>query len=355
MAKPVDGRYAIVDKIGEGGMQQVFSARDRLLDKLVALKIPKNESAVKRFERSAQMSARVNNRNVAKTLDYIDEGDTNYLIEELVEGLDLSAVLDFFPLGIDPYSVARALHQIAAGVSASHDREVVHRDLKPSNVMVADGIRMRSFKITDFGIAKMAEAELDEAVEGGDQSLTASQTAIGALPYMSPEMIASVKDASFPTDIWSVGAMAYELLSGKKPFGSGLKAVSKIEKGVYERDVAQLRKQQFKPLGEALLAIIDRCLQVDQKKRPTAGELVSLCEELCYNDDDRLLGDVTVFSYNSWGFIAAEDGRSVFFHRDSIYGKSSLSVGDEVLFAAYRGGGSDRAFPVLPVKRAPGK
>src|SRR4051794_16461660 len=135
-----DDRYEIVEQIGEGGMQKVYAARDRLLEKVVALKIPKNESAIKRFERSAQMSARVNNRNVAKTLDYVDTGDENFLIEELVEGLDLSAVLSNFPHGMDPYIVARAIHHISVGVAASHASEVVHRDLKPSNIMVSGGV-----------------------------------------------------------------------------------------------------------------------------------------------------------------------------------------------------------------------
>jgi eukaryotic-like serine/threonine-protein kinase len=349
-----DNRYEIVKQIGEGGMQQVFAAHDTLLDKFVALKIPKNESAIKRFERSAQMSARVNDRHVAKTLDYIDEDGKNYLVEELIEGTDLSLVLDHFPFGIDPYRVAAALHQIALGVAASHRREVVHRDLKPSNVMVVGSLNLDAFKITDFGIAKMAEAELDEAVEGGDESLTASQTAIGALPYMAPEMIASVKDASYPTDIWSVGAMTYELLSGKKPFGSGLRAVSKIERGEYDRDIPQISKQQFRPLGEQLLAIIEQCMRVNIADRPTAEKLVELCEELCYNNDVRIQGVVNAFRHNAWGFITLADRRSVFFHKESVYGRNSLAVGDEVLVSAYAGGGSDRAFPVLPmVSRRP--
>ncbi|MGZ8285514.1 MAG: protein kinase domain-containing protein [Allosphingosinicella sp.] len=342
-------RYQIQGQIGEGGMQKVYIARDILLEKLVALKVPKNESAIKRFERSAQMSARVNNRNVAKTLDYVDTDEANFLVEELVDGMDLSAVLANFPHGLDPYVVARAIHHIALGLAASHAAGVVHRDLKPSNIMVAGGIELREFKVTDFGIAKMAEAELDVAVEGGEESLTASQTALGALPYMSPEMIASVKDASFPTDIWSIGAMAYELLSSRKPFGSGLRAVSKIERGEYNTSIPQIEKWQFKPLGMDLLKIIKDCLQIGPAARPTAADIVDRCEELCYNEDVRSVGVVNSFKHRSWGFITGPKGKSVFFHRESIYGRDSLSVGDRVLYAAYLGGGSDRAFPVVPM------
>ncbi len=330
-------------------MQRVYLANDRLLHSKVALKVPKNDSAVKRFERSAQMSARVNNRSVAKTLDYGDFQDTNFLVEEYIDGADLSAVLKLFPVGMDPYTVARALHQSAIGVAASHAQEVVHRDLKPSNIMVTGGARLLEFKVTDFGIAKMAEAELDEAVEGGDESITASQTAIGALPYMSPEMIRSVKDASFPTDIWSLGAMAYELLTGKKPFGSGLRAVSKIVTADFSTNIKQIMKAQFRPLGEELLALIEECLRLDANLRPTALELVRRCEMLCYNDDVRQVGTVTSFRWDAWGFIEADDGGSIFFHKKSVYGKNALAVGERVAFSAYKGGQSDRAFPVLPM------
>lgn len=342
-------RYERLHQIGEGGMQRVYLANDRLLKSQVALKVPKNESATKRFERSAQMSARVNNKSVAKTLDYGDVGDTNFLVEEFIDGSDLSVVLKKFPVGLDPYTVARAMHQAAIGIAASHDQEVVHRDLKPSNIMVAGGVNLLSFKVTDFGIAKMAEAELEEAVEGGDESITASQTAIGALPYMSPEMIGSVKSASYPTDIWSLGAMCYELISGKKPFTSGLRAVPRIVTANYDKIVPQLTKAQYRPLGGEIMQLIGDCLQVDPAKRPTAVEVVQRCEKLCYSDDTRQLGVVTSFRYEAWGFIQADDGSSIFFHKDSIYGKNSLGIGERVAFSAYQGGQSDRAFPVLPM------
>lgn len=349
MTKTLEERYERLHQIGEGGMQRVYLANDRLLGSQVALKVPKNDSATKRFERSAQMSARVNNKTVAKTLDFGDVGETNFLIEEYVDGKDLSEVLKQFKFGLDPYTVARALHQTAIAVAASHNQEVVHRDLKPSNIMVVGDVHLSSFKVTDFGIAKMAEAELDDAVEGGDESITASQTAIGALPYMSPEMISSVKSASYPTDIWSLGAMCYELLSGKKPFGSGLRAVPNIVNAKFDPKISQLTKMQFSPLGAELMSIINDCLQVDQAKRPTAVDVVRRCELLCYSSDARMLGIVSSFQYDAWGFIKAEDGSSIFYHKESIYGKNALDVGERVAFAAYSGGQSDRAFPVLPM------
>ena len=339
-------RYRLVGAIGEGGMQHVYRADDLLLKRSVALKMPKNSSALKRFERSAQVSAKVNNRHVAKTLDYISDNEINCLIEELVVGRDLSQLLKKFPQGLDPYLVSKAMHQIAIGIACSHAAGVVHRDLKPSNIMVEGGLAFNNFKVTDFGIAKMAEAELDEAVAGGENSITASQTAVGAMPYMAPEMIQSVKKASFPADVWSLGAMVYELLSGKKPFGAGLMAVPKILLAQYEASIPQIGKVQFSPLGQQLLGIVIRCLQVDADARPTAEEIVTLCGDLCYTAINRRTGVVSSFRYSAWGFINTDDD-SVFFHKDSIYGQDALAIGDHTSFADYKGEGANRAFPVL--------
>jgi serine/threonine-protein kinase len=330
-------------------MQDVFRASDQLLRREVAIKMPLNASALKRFERSAQMSARVNNRFVAKTLDYIEENGLNYLVEELVVGKDLSELLKGTANGFDPYLVAKVLHQTSIGIKASHDQGVVHRDLKPSNVMIQGGYDFEAVKVTDFGIAKMAEVELDEAVAGGEESITASQTAVGALPYMAPEMITSVKDASFAADIWSVGAMAYELLSGRKPFGSGWLAVPRILAGQYQPAVPQISKPQFAPLGNSILALIQACLTVDPTQRPTAAQLVQRCESLCYSEAPRRTGVVSSVHHGAWGFINSGAG-SFFFNNRSAYGANSLSVGDRVLFSAFAGGGADRAFPLIRLK-----
>lgn len=183
------GRYKVKAHIGAGGMQEVYEAYDLLLCRSVALKVPKNKSAEKRFQRSAIVSAKVNHPNVAKTLDYLEEGKRAYLVEELVEGKDLSRVMREDMVIIDPMRTAYIFHRLAKGLAASHHAGVIHRDLKPSNVIAVGGSLLQEVKITDFGIAKMAEEEIADAVEGGDESLTASDTAIGALPYMAPEMI----------------------------------------------------------------------------------------------------------------------------------------------------------------------
>ena len=346
----IGDRYKVLDFVGEGGMQEVYRAKDRLLDRAVALKCPKNKSAAKRFQRSAVVSAKVNHANVAKTLDYVEETHTSYLIEEFIDGKDLSRVLKEHVPYFDPLLAARVLHHLAKGLAASHHAGVIHRDLKPSNIMSVGGENLIDVKITDFGIAKMAEEEILEAIEGGGSSLTASQTAIGAVPYMAPEMVRSIRDADKPADVWSVGAMIFELMSGKKPFGAGLAAVGKILHGKIPAIPNIVTSNlQFKPSGDELYGLIQKCMKIDPAERPTADELVEHCENLCYPVAPREFGTVTSVNTSSWGFITPDAGKSVFYHIESLYGANRMALNDRVWFGRHLGGGSDRAFPILKI------
>ncbi|GKT23045.1 serine/threonine-protein kinase [Acidovorax sp. SUPP3334] len=346
----IGDRYEIKQYIDEGGMQFVYAAIDKLANRVVALKTPKNNSATKRFRRSAVLAAKVNHPNVAKTLDYVREGDKRYLIEELIVGADLSKALLKKTSFLDPSLVAKVFHYMAKGLAAAHHAGVIHRDLKPTNVMMVGGYSISELKITDFGIAKMAEDELVEAAEGGEQTLSTSQTAVGALPYMAPEAIDTPKLVTRAADIWSLGAMIFHLLTGQQPFGTGLRAVHKImEAKRPEPPPFVLRNPQFSPLAGELLEMAYACMQKDPVARPTADDLVAHCGALCYTVTQRAEGVVSRVEYDAWGFITSE-GRHVFFHMDSVFGPPpKLAVGDQVLFSAYAGGGAPRAYPVLRI------
>lgn len=345
----IGGRYEVIGYLGEGGMQFVYAAWDRLTERKVALKTPKNDSAKKRFRRSAVLAAKVNHPNVAKTFDYVRNGEQRFLIEELIEGKDLkAALLDDAPF-LDPYIAAKVLHHLAKGVCAAHHAGVIHRDLKPTNIMVIGDYSLNELKVTDFGIAKMASEELKEAVEGGEASLTTSQTAVGALPYMAPEAIESPTDVGAPADIWSIGAMMYHLLCGETPFGQGLKAVPKIIAAEQPSIPSFLTSNpQFAPLGREVMQIALSCLNRDSAARPTADQLVDKCSELCYTSSPRYRGIVNSYRYSAWGFISNADG-NVFFHKECVYGPIP-SVGERVLYAMYDGGGAPRALPVVKLK-----
>ncbi|MGK0270982.1 MAG: serine/threonine protein kinase [Cocleimonas sp.] len=347
----IASRYIINDFVGEGGMQFVYKAWDNILNRFIALKTPKNASAEKRFLRSAVVSAKVNHPNVAKTLDYVEEGDIPYLIEELVEGQDLSEAIlkkiDF----LDPFLVARLFHYLAKGLAASHHANVIHRDLKPTNIMINGTFQLTEVKITDFGIAKMAGDEMTEAAEGGSDTISASATAVGALPYMAPEAIETPREVTLKADIWSLGAMMYEMLVGKKPFGSGLRAVRHIVTGNYDAFPDFLTSNpQFRYLSSELISLIKSCLIVDASKRPSADDLVESCSQLCYPVSKRFLGVIENLQYNAFGYISVPEENNVFYHVSCIYGDKP-KVGEQVMISKYDGGGSDRALPVVRIKQ----
>lgn len=342
----INSRYTIKKYIGEGGMQEVYLVIDKVLNKHVVLKTPKNDSAKKRFTRSAIVSARINHPNIAKTLDYFNVKDREYLIEEFIEGMDLQAGILNNVYLIDPYLTARIFHHLAKGISASHHVKVVHRDIKPSNILVSGGMNLDEIKITDFGIAKLAEEEINEAVEGGEDSISGSKTVVGALPYMSPELIQNPQKVGLSTDIWSLGALMYHVMTGGTPFGIGLKAITKIVSGnLPDFSDTLFSHPQFKKLNEEIAKIIKKCLNIDPEKRPSADEVVRMCENLCYPIAKRYEGRVKSISYNSWGFIST-NGPDVFFNLKSVYGRRPKE-GDKVYFSAFVGGGADRAHPLV--------
>lgn len=344
----VGGRYEVIGYIGQGGMQEVYRAHDQLLERDVVLKSPKNPSAKKRFNRSAILSARVNHDNVAKTLDYVEESDRFYLIEELVEGCDLGHFLRNHVAMLDPFAAGRVMHHLAKGLAASHHVNVVHRDLKPTNIMVVGGRDFRGFKITDFGIAKMAREEIDEAVAGDEEGLTSSQTALGALPYMAPETIDDMQNAGKPADVWAIGALTFEVLTGKRPFGAGYKAVPLIQAAnVPPLSSAVTRNAQFGPFALAIFDLIKRCMQKDPAARPTADQLVTACEGLYYSTLPRIFGNVRRMENNSWGFAAAIGGGDVFCHVKSVYAASNLAIGERIWMTTHPGSPSRRAFPIV--------
>ena len=215
--------------------------------------------------------------------------------------------------------------------------------------MVLGGLQVNGIKITDFGIAKMAEAELVEAAEGGQETINSSQTAVGALPYMAPEAIETPKDVSTPADVWSLGAMMYELLTGTQPFGSGLKAVHKIVEAVPPEFPSFITNNaQFSFLSKELIFLILQCLQKDASSRPTADQLVQHCGKLCYPINERFTGIVNTINYNAMGFIS-NTPKDVFFNLGSVYGDKP-NVGDRVWYSKFPGSPRWRAHPVVCLK-----
>ena len=204
------GRYELIEKIGEGGMAVVFKSRDRLLNRYVAIKIlrpeyTKDESFIDSFRRESQIAANLVHPNIVNVYDVGKEGNIYYIVMELVEGKALSEIIkEEAPL--EPRRAATIAKQIASALSMAHKHQLIHRDVKPHNIlMTADGVA----KIADFGIAKAVTT--DTFVEGGTEAV------MGSVHYFSPEQArgAYVDEKS---DIYSLGIVLYEMLTGKVPF-----------------------------------------------------------------------------------------------------------------------------------------
>ncbi len=346
----VGDRYEVTDWINAGGMQNVYLANDRFFDRNVALKSPKEDTVVKRFKQSAAVGALINHPNVAKALDYVEDGDKGFLIEEFVQGCDLSQLVPVQLPAIPPTTASRLLHQLARGLAASHRAGVVHRDLKPSNVMVSGGLALTQAKITDFGIAKMAEGEIAPWAAGEDKG-TRSRTILGAIPYMAPESITEFREAGKPADIWALAAIVYETTSGVRPFGRGVESIAKILAGAPPASPNNFAAPQFKASGGELFKVLVACFAVNPADRPTADELVSACSTLCYSDESYETGRISERVNSVRGWIAPSAGRRLMYHRDSFYGDRSHAAADTLWFARHPGGAADRAMPVVKLAK----
>lgn len=210
------GHYRIVEKIGAGGMGEVFRARDERLDRDVALKLIRpassdNPDHLRRFEQEARAAAALNHPNILAIYDVGFEGKTPYIVSELLEGKTLRQRMFEGPFSVQE-ATAFAL-QIAHGLAAAHARHIVHRDLKPENLFLTEDGRV---KILDFGVAKLQLPEDNRPLESLT-TVTKSGAVVGTVAYMSPEQLRG-KPVDFRSDLFSFGAILYEMLTGCRAF-----------------------------------------------------------------------------------------------------------------------------------------
>lgn len=340
----VGARYAIERYHGEGGMQQVYLATDLTLNKTVAVKIPKEKSAIKRFAQSAIASAKVNHPNVAKALDYIPSDHYEIYVEEYIIGYSLDKILENFFFYFDPHLATRFASQISRGLAASHHVKVIHRDIKPANIMLSIDQDKMNFKITDFGIAKLVEE--DFASSKGDTTRQSS-TFLGAIPYMAPEIIESTSNVSLKSDIWSFGSLLYHVIFGKAPFGYGPKAISGILSGkVPSFDFTFQPKKQFVSLAKELTGVIQWCLAHNPDNRPSADELVSFFNIVCFRDVPYKSDFLGMKGQNgSWWHTQY----NYFVHPDSFWGDNIHLQKNMPLYLGIHDS-YNRAHPIIPLK-----
>lgn len=347
----VSSRYVIKSPIGSGGMQDVYLAQDQLLGTDVALKTPQPGQQERRFSQSAVIAARINHHNIAKTLDYFEEGGRLFLIEEYVPGETLEAKLTRFG-AVDPHLAARVFHHLSKGIAASHHAGVVHRDLKPSNIIAEAGVNLHQLKITDFGIATLTEEVFAEAAKDGDLTRSTSGTIRGALPYMAPEMMfrSPGDHPGSEADIWSLGAMMFKILTGIYPFGVYLQAAVNVQN---RNRVAwpsfMTSNAQYKPLSEQLQSIVEKCLSYEPKDRPSADDLVKEISDVCYINVHRTEGVVNNLIQNGYSGFANDDNGTVFFSMESVYGarRPAVSNNNRICYSKFPGSPRHRGHPIV--------
>jgi tetratricopeptide (TPR) repeat protein len=252
--------YRILEQIGAGGMGVVFRAHDERLDRDVALKVLPpgtvvETSARKRFHHEALALSKLNHPNIATVHDFDTQDGTDFLVEELIEGLSLDAMLAPGPLS--EKDIIHLGSQLAEGLAVAHEHGVIHRDLKPGNVRVTPDARL---KILDFGLAMILRGEPTPTAE--TESLSKTKGPVGTFPYMAPEQLLGGKlDAR--TDIWATGCILYEMATGRRPFlGSG-PALTDV---ILHQQPPALSKLNPN-ISAAVDAVIQKCLDKDPQKR----------------------------------------------------------------------------------------
>ena len=269
------GAYELVGLLGTGGMGEVHRARDTRLGRDVALKVLPDDVAssperLARFEREARIVASLNHPNIV-TLHSIEEADgTRFLTMELVEGRSLADLLT--PVGLPLAQVLDLMIPLADALSAAHEKGVVHRDVKPANVMVTHEGRV---KVLDFGVAKLMTVDASDAkrrAEDASSPLSKAGEILGTVAYMAPEQIfGEAVDAR--TDIFSLGVLVFELLTGQRPFGGT--SFWEVAAAIMRDEPPQVTSMRAE-VPDDLARIVARCLEKQPESRfQTARELAS--------------------------------------------------------------------------------
>lgn len=254
-------RYKILRHIGSGGMAEVYLAEDLLLSRQVAIKVLRDQfnddkTLLNQFKHEAQSAARLSNPSIINIFDVCEEDGKSFIVMEYVEGKTLKDLLEEKGR-LTPYQAVKIACDIAAGLSHAHKRNIIHCDIKPHNILITENMMP---KIADFGIARMISS----------MTMVYTNSVIGSVHYLSPEQ-ASGKPITAQSDIYSLGIVLYEMLTGHVPF-DGNTAVA----------VAMMHVEKTPPplstfvdgLPECLQRVIDKALAKDLTKRyATAGEM----------------------------------------------------------------------------------
>ena len=254
------GKYEIVGKLGQGAMGEVFRAHDPVLNRAVAVKrisagLDADEMVRKRFQREAQSAALLSHPNIITVYELGIEGDQLFMAMELLDGVDLKHAISSRQMTLD--EKIGVVQQICEGLAFAHAHDIVHRDLKPANIHILPGGKV---KIMDFGLARLSGSEM-----------TTTGMVMGTPHYMSPEQVKGQK-ADARSDIFALGCVFYELLSGHKPFDA--ESMHGVLYKIMQEEPTPVR-EAAPGTPEALAHIVEKALTKNPDERfPNAGDLL---------------------------------------------------------------------------------
>ncbi|PZM79312.1 MAG: hypothetical protein DKT66_22825 [Candidatus Melainabacteria bacterium] len=261
IGQTIAGRFEVISKLGEGGMSVVYKARHLMLDRIVAIKLIKpgvmQAKAAMRFQQEAKTATSLNHNNIATVREFGYDENGAYLVMDFVDGIPLSdAIKQAGTFGEE--RTKKIISQICAGLKHAHEAGVVHRDLKPANIILAQINGEEIPKIVDFGIAKFVDEE-------NQANLTQTGEVFGTPHYMSPEQCLG-KHADARSDIYSLGCVAFECLTGKPPFvaDSALEVLMKHSNLEFVKPA--------KHPARTLMSAIQGCLEKDPNDRWQSAE-----------------------------------------------------------------------------------
>ncbi|MCJ7485843.1 MAG: serine/threonine-protein kinase, partial [Candidatus Aminicenantes bacterium] len=257
--------YQIIDKLGEGGMGEVWKARDTQLDRHIALKVlragsPEESTARARLLREARTASKLNHPHICTIYEVGESDGQAYIAMEMVEGQTLSARLAAGTLPVG--QVLSFGIQLADALDHAHNRGVIHRDFKSANIVITPEERV---KVLDFGLAKrFSPMTGEETVTRTQESLTSPGAVVGTLAYMAPEQLRG-ETADARSDIWSLGVVLYEMASGVRPFQG--KTNYELSSSILHGSPPSLQERTGGRMIAALRAVVERCLEKDPERR----------------------------------------------------------------------------------------
>ncbi len=258
------GSFQIIKMLGAGGMGEVYLAKDLRLNRKVALKFLtlSDDNSNKRFLREAQAAAALEHPHICTIHEIAEENGREFIVMQYVEGETLSTCIKNSPLPIsDALEIAI---QVADALAEAHARGIIHRDIKPANIIISTN---KQVKVLDFGLAKKITFDATESESSFKTLLSAPGMILGTVSYMSPEQVRG-KEVNHRTDLWSLGVLLYEMVSGKTPF-SGENTVEKLAAILYQEP------QKTIETPAELVKILDKSLQKESSQRyQNANEMI---------------------------------------------------------------------------------